>query len=385
MDDLIQIEKLLSEEERIIQQSVRRFVDAQVIPEITDCFEEGRLPTAWQKEVADLGLLGMTLPEKYGGSEASYIGYGVVCQELERGDSGLRSFVSVQSSLVMHPIFLYGSDAQKDYYLPKLSTGELIGCFGLTEPNSGSDPASMTTKAEKTAQGWVLNGAKMWITNAPIADIALVWAQTEDGIRCFLVESDMPGFSSVPIHKKLSLRASSTGEIILQDCVVPLENMLPGTSVGLKSALGCLTSARYGISWGAMGAAEFCYDFVLEYLKQRHQFEKPLASYQLIQKSLVDMFTELQKAKLLNWRIGSLLDQGQSHYAQISLAKMNACHEALKIAREARNLLGANGVSLEYHVIRHMNNLESVFTYEGTDNVHHLILGRYLTGESAFS
>lgn len=386
MQDLFQMDDLYETEEKLIRDSVTKFVQADLLGIIETHYENGTFPVDIIPKVAELGILGMTLPEKYGGQDASHVAYGLVCEALEKGDSGLRSFVSVQSSLCMYPIYAYGTQEQKEKFLPKMSQGKLIGCFGLTEPNAGSDPAGMKTKATKTQGGWILNGAKLWITNATIADLAIVWAKiNETEVRGFIVERSFPGFVTQEIKNKLSLRASITGEISLQDCFVPEENLLPGTEKGLSTALGCLTKARYGIAWGAMGAAQACFEKALAYTKERKQFGKPLASFQLIQKSLVDMYAEIVKAQTLNFRLGKLMDTQKADYVGVSLAKMNACKQALKIAREARNLLGANGVSLEYDVMRHMNNLESVFTYEGTDNMHHLIVGRYLTGLSAFS
>lgn len=385
MQDLLFFEQELNPEEVLVRDTVHRFVQQDVLPLLPDAYEKGYFPHEFITAVAGLGLLGMTLPEKYGGANANYVSYGLVCQELERGDSGLRSFVSVQSSLCMYPIFHYGTEAQKQFYLPAMAQGKIIGCFGLTEPDAGSDPASMQTHAKKVTGGWQITGSKMWITNAPIADIAIVWAKTPDGIRGFIVDKTTPGLQRIPIEKKLSLRASTTGELVLQDCFVPDDHLLPGTEQGLVAALRCLVQARYGIAWGTMGAAMACYDAALNYTQERHQFGKPIASFQLVQQQLVDMFTEIVKAQWMNLQIGRLFDRGQSNYVMSSLAKMNACREALQIARMARNLLGANGISLEYPVIRHMTNLESVFTYEGTDNIHHLILGKYLTGIDAFS
>lgn len=384
MDDLFRMDDQLSDDEKLIRESVRRYVNDQVLPMIEDAFETAQFPQQYIKGAAELGLLGMTLPEEYGGSAASAVSYGLVCQELEYGDSGLRSFVSVQSSLCMFPIFTYGSEAQKQKYLKKMSRAEIIACFGLTEANSGSDPAGMQTQAKKVDGGYLLNGSKLWITNAPIADIAIIWSNTDDGIRGFIVEKEFDGFSRNPIKHKMSLRASSTGELVFNDVFIPDENLLPGTDIGLKAALCCLTQARFGIAWGAMGAAQACFDIARDYVNDRKQFERPLSSNQLIQQSLADMYSEIVKAQCLNLQLARLKDQGQLKPVMVSLAKRNACREALKIAREARNLLGANGISLEYHVIRHMNNLESVFTYEGTDNVHTLVLGRYLTGINAF-
>lgn len=386
MEDLFFLDEQLNSDEKQIQQSTRRFVDEQVLPTIANNFEQAQFPKEYIQKAASLGLLGMTLPENYGGVGASYVAYGLVCQELERGDSGLRSFVSVQSSLCMYPIFAFGSEEQKMRFLPAMAQGKIIGCFGLTEPNAGSDPASMKTKATKVQGGWRLQGAKMWITNATIADIAIVWAKDDkDVVRGFIVERGFDGFSTNEIKHKLSLRASITGEIVLEDCFVPDINLLPATEKGLVCALGCLTKARFGIAWGAMGAAMACYETALQYAKERTQFGKPIASFQLIQHDLVRMFTEIVKAQTLNLRLGRLMDEDRANYVMVSLAKMNACREALDIARSARNILGANGISLEYHIIRHMNNLESVFTYEGTDNMHHLIVGKHITGIGAFN
>ena len=385
MEDFLKLDERLSEEERLIRNGVRKFVDDEVIPLMGEAFEKGEFPAALIKSISALGLFGTTLPEKWGGAEASYVTYGLICQELERGDSGLRSFVSVQSSLCMFPIFQYGSENQKERFLPKMSKGEIIGCFGLTEPDTGSDPANMKTKAQKVEGGWRLNGSKMWITNATIAEIAIVWARIDEkNYRGFIVERDFPGFAAREIKHKMSLRASNTGELIFEDCFVPDDNLLPGSDVGLQAPLSCLTKARFGIAWGAMGAAMACFEAALSYTKERSQFGKPLAAFQLVQKDLVDMFNEIVKAQTLNLQIAKLHDEKKEDYVMVSLAKMNACREALKIARMARNLLGANGISLEYPVIRHMTNLESVFTYEGTDNMHHLIVGRYLTGQNAF-
>jgi glutaryl-CoA dehydrogenase len=385
VEDFLLIDDLLSAEEKMVRDTVRRFADEEVIPLMMDAYEKGHFPKELIGRCAELGLLGMTLPEIYGGAQTNYVTYGLACQELERGDSGLRSFVSVQSSLCMYPIFAYGSEEQKKRFLPGMAAGKIIGCFGLTEPDAGSDPASMRTFAKKVEGGWRLTGAKMWITNAPFADIAIVWAQTEHGIRGFIAEKEFKGFTRNPIKHKMSLRASDTGELVFDDCFIPDGNYLPGSEKGLAAPLGCLTQARYGIGWGAMGAAMACYEIAVFYAKERKQFNKPIASFQLIQKDLTDMFAEIIKAQCLNLRIGRLKDEGKSTFAMVSLIKMNGCHEALKIARMARNILGGNGISLEYHVIRHMTNLESVFTYEGTDNVHHLILGKHITGLNAFS
>ncbi|MDI1351429.1 MAG: acyl-CoA dehydrogenase family protein [bacterium] len=384
MDDLLFLDDQLRDDERMIRDSVARFVSNDVIPLMAESFEFAHFPRELIKKSADLGLLGLTLPTQYGGADASYVAYGLVCQELERGDSGLRSFVSVQSSLCMYPIFRFGNEEQRMRYLPAMAAGEVIGCFGLTEPDSGSDPSSMRTHAKKVDGGWILNGAKMWITNAPIADIAIVWAKTDAGIRGFIVNTKAKGMSCPEIKLKMSLRASITGELVFDNVFVPDEDFLSGSDKGLGSALSCLSQARYGIAWGAMGAAMACFDTTRNYLMERKQFDKPLASFQLIQKDLADMYTEIVKAQWMNLRIGQLKDQNRETPTMISLAKGNACREALNIARKCRNLMGGNGISLEYGVIRHMLNLESVFTYEGTDNVHTLVLGRHITGINAF-
>ncbi len=384
VDDLLFLDEQLSEDEKMIRDSVARFVSQDVTPLMEEAFEQGQFPRQLIKQSADLGLLGLTLPEQYGGAEASYTAYGLVCQELERGDSGLRSFVSVQSSLCMYPIFRFGSEEQRQRFLPDMARGELIGCFGLTEPDSGSDPASMKTRAKKVDGGWILNGSKMWITNAPIADLAIVWAKTDEGIRGFIVEKDFDGFTRTEIKHKMSLRASITGELFFEDVFVPDENFLPGSIKGLGAPLSCLSQARYGIAWGAMGAAMACFDIARIYLLEREQFNRPLASFQLIQKDLADMYSEIIKAQCVNLQVAKLKEQGRETPTMISLAKGNACRNALEIARKCRNLLGGNGISLEYNIIRHMMNLESVFTYEGTDNVHTLVLGRHITGINAF-
>ncbi|MGL5741766.1 MAG: acyl-CoA dehydrogenase family protein [Legionella sp.] len=385
MDDLLFLDEQLNSDERMIRDSVWRFVNNDVLPLMVDSFEHAQFPRELIRKSAELGLLGLTLPAEYGGAEASYVSYGLVCQELEKGDSGLRSFVSVQSSLCMFPIFRYGSEEQRVRFLPGMATGEIIGCFGLTEPDFGSDPAGMRTTAKKVDGGWCLNGAKMWITNAPIADIAIVWAQTDEGVRGFIVDTQSEGLSRHAIKLKMSLRASITGELVFDNVFVPNENYLPGSEKGLGAPLSCLSQARYGIAWGAMGAAMACFDITRDYLLERKQFNKPLASFQLIQKDLADMYTEIIKAQCLNLQIGRIKDNHRENPVMISLAKGNACREALNIARKCRNLLGANGISLEYHVIRHMVNLESVFTYEGTDNVHTLVLGKHITGINAFA
>lgn len=384
MEDFLKLDAFLTEEERLIRQTATDFVEQDVRPIIADCYEQGTFPKHLITRAGELGFLGTTLPPEYGGSGASYVAYGLINQELERGDAGLRSFVSVQSSLCMFPIFQYGTEAQKRKYLPSMAKGETVACFGLTEPDSGSDPGSMRTIAHPERGGWRINGTKTWITNAPFADVAVVWAQTPQGIQGFLIEKNTIGFQRLEIKKKMSLRASATGELVMEDCWIPEENRLPHVQ-GLKGPLACLNQARYGVAWGAIGAAIDCYETARTYTGERVQFGKPIASFQLIQKDLAEMLTEIVKAQLLNLRLGQLKDQGQDHFAMTSMAKMNACKEALKIARNARNLLGGNGISLEYPVIRHMMNLESTFTYEGTDNVHHLIIGRHITGISAFA
>ncbi len=385
MKDILMLDSLFSSEELMIRDSVRRFVNEVAEPLLAPANEAAHFPKELIAQMASLGIFGMRLPESVGGSNASAYSYGLVCQELERGDSALRSFSSVQSSLCMYPIFRFGSEEQQQKWLPRMAKGEVIGCFGLTEPDSGSDPSSMKTHAKRSNNGWVLNGAKMWITNAPIAQLALIWAHTSDGIRGFLVETDRKGIICSEMKHKFSLRASSTGEISLNDCWIPDENLLPGTEKGLSCALSCLNQARFGIAWGVIGAAESCFDTASNYLAERNQFAKPLASYQLIQKDLVDIYNEIIKAKCLNIQLGRLMNTGDATPEMISLAKMNNCREALRIARMARNLMGANGISIEYPVMRHVVNLESVFTYEGTDNIHHLILGKYLTGIDAFN
>jgi glutaryl-CoA dehydrogenase len=384
MDDLLFLDEQLHDDERMIRDSVARFVSKDVVPLMVESFEDAHFPRVLIKQSAALGLLGLTLPTQYGGADASYVAYGLVCQELEKGDSGLRSFVSVQSSLCMYPIFRFGNEEQKMHYLPAMAAGEVIGCFGLTEPDSGSDPGSMRTYAKKVSGGWLINGAKMWITNASIADIAIVWAKTDEGIRGFIVDTKAAGLSCPEIKLKMSLRASITGELVFDNVFVADDHYLPGSVKGLGAALSCLNQARYGIAWGAMGAAMACFDITRDYLLERKQFDKPLASFQLIQKDLASMYTEIIKAQCLNLQIGRLKDKQRETPTMISLAKGNACREALKIARTCRNLIGANGISLEYHVIRHMLNLESVFTYEGTDNVHTLVVGKHLTGINAF-
>jgi glutaryl-CoA dehydrogenase len=381
--DLYNIEHLLSEEERMVRDTVRKFVQERVLPIIGGHFEAGTFPRELVPELAKLGLLGMHL-EGYGCPGLSAVCYGLACQELEAGDSGLRSFVSVQGALAMFPIWKFGSEEQKQRWLPQMAQGKIIGCFGLTEPDSGSDPGSMQTRARRDGDTYVLNGTKMWITNGSIADVAVIWAKTEEGIRGFLVERGTPGFSASDIHQKLSLRASVTSELHFADCHVPIENMLPNIK-GLHGPLSCLDEARFGITWGANGAARACYEMALNYAKSRIQFGKPIASFQLVQQKLAIMATELTKAQLLALQLGRLKDEGLLHPVQISVAKRNNVREAIKTAREARTILGANGITLEYPISRHANNLESVFTYEGTDDIHMLIIGQAITGFGAFS
>lgn len=381
--DFYRIDDLLTDEERIVRDTVRRFVDEQVIPIIDKHFEEGTFPAQLVPRMAKLGLFGGNLPEEYGCANMNNIAYGLVMQELERGDSGLRSFVSVQGALVMYPIFAFGSEQQKRQWLPMLARGEKIGCFGLTEPDHGSDPGGMETRARRTDKGWVLNGTKRWITNGTIADVAIVWAKAGEEIRGFIVETDRPGFQAPEIKAKLSLRASVTSDLILDDVEIPADNLLP-ESGGLKSPLMCLNQARYGIAWGGIGAAMACYDCALEYTKGRTQFDKPIAQFQLVQEKLARMLTEITKGQLVAWRLGKLKDEGKLHFAQVSMAKRNNVWVGLETARLARDLMGANGITLEYPVFRHMCNLESVYTYEGTDHIHTLILGEHITGLPAY-
>jgi glutaryl-CoA dehydrogenase len=381
--DYYNTDALLNEDEKLVRNSVRDFVDKKIIPIIEKHYREGTFPIEIISLLGQLGLFGITLPQKYGCAEMNNIAYGLVMQELERGDSGIRSFVSVQSSLVMYPIYTFGSEEQKKFWLPKLATGVIIGCFGLTEPDFGSNPAGMVTRAEKVSDGFKINGSKMWITNGTIADIAIVWAKLGDEIRGFIVEKGTPGFSAPEMKGKHSLRASITSELVFQDVIIPEENILP-KSKGLKSPLMCLNQARYSIAWGVVGSMMACYDSALNYAKSRIQFGKPIASFQLIQQKLVFMSTEITKAQLLNLQLGKLKDKGEAKHTQISMAKRNNCEMALEIARSAREILGANGILDEYPVMRHSANLESVKTYEGTHEMHTLIIGEDLTGISAF-
>jgi glutaryl-CoA dehydrogenase len=381
--DLFDIRGALSDEERMVQDSVARLVDDKVLPVIQKHFEEHSFPRELVPEIAALGLLGSSL-SGYGCAGMNAVSYGLICQELERGDSGIRSFVSVQSSLCMYPILAYGSDAQKEKFLPRMATGELIGCFGLTEPHGGSDPGNMKTHAKRRGRDWVLNGAKMWITNAPIADLAIIWARTEEGIRGFIVEKGMRGFAAPEIERKFSLRASSTGALYLEDVVVPEVNMLPGSTIGLKAPLSCLTQARFGITWGVIGAAQACLAQLLDYTQSRILFGRPLAANQAIQIRLAQMARGITCAQLMSLQLGRLKDAGRMQPAQVSLAKWNNCRMAIDIARDARDMLGGSGISAEYVPIRHALNLESVITYEGTETIHQLTIGRALTGINAF-
>jgi glutaryl-CoA dehydrogenase len=381
--DLLNIEALLNDEERAVRDTVRDWVRNRILPEIAEWFEHGELPSEQlAKELGSMGLLGMHLTG-YGCAGASAVMYGIACTELEAGDSGVRSLVSVQGSLAMFPIWKYGSEEQKQEWLPKMAAGEAIGCFGLTEPDFGSDPASMRTSARRDGDDWVLNGTKMWITNGGVAGVAVVWAQTDDGVRGFIVPADTPGFSTKDIEKKLSLRASVTSELILEDVRLPADAVLPDVRA-MKGPLSCLNEARYGIVWGSMGAARACFESALEYSKSRVQFGKPIGAFQLTQRKLVDMALEVNKGLLLALHLGRMKDDGRLRAEQVSVGKLNNVREALEVCREARTILGANGVTLEYPVIRHMNNLESVLTYEGTSEIHTLILGRTLTGLEAF-
>lgn len=381
--DFIDLSGQLSSEERLVRDTVRSYVRDRVLPDIAEWFEEGTLPRTLGPELGRLGLLGMHL-QGYGCSGASAVCYGIACLELEAGDSGVRSFASVQGSLAMYAIHRWGDEAQKNAWLPAMARGEVIGCFGLTEPDFGSNPAGMRTFAKRDGADWILNGTKTWITNGSIADVAIVWAQTQGGIRGFIVPRDAKGFSASNIHRKLSLRASVTSELVLADCRLPADALLP-LGDGLGAPLACLNEARYGIVWGAMGAARSCYESALEYSKTRVQFDRAIGGYQLTQEKLVNMLLELNKGSLLALHIGRAKDAGRLHPAQVSFGKLNNVREALAIAREARTILGANGVTLEYPVIRHMNNLESVLTYEGTSEMHTLIVGKEITGLAAFT
>ena len=381
--DFYDVRSLLSEEERAVQDTVARFTDERVLPIIGECFEQGRFPTELIPEIAGLGLLGATLPPEYGGAGLNYVSYGLICQELERGDSGLRSFASVQSSLCMYPIYAYGSEEQKRRWLPDMAAGKVIGCFGLTEPHGGSDPANMKTYARRDGGDWVINGSKMWITNGNLAHIAIVWAQTDDGIQGFIVEKDFPGFTAQEVKHKMSLRASVTSALFFDNVRVPEANRLPNVK-GLKGPLGCLTQARYGITWGPIGAAIACLGEALEYSKERILFGRPVAATQSAPIRMADWVRRITAAQLLSLQLGRLKDAGKMVPQQVSLAKWNNVRMALDIAREARDLLGGAGITTEHCPIRHALNLESVITYEGTETVHQLVVGRELTGINAF-
>ena len=386
--DFYGVDRLLSEEERAVRDTVRAWVDDNVMPVIGDAYIAGKFPLQLVPGMAELGLFGANLPEQYGCAGLNNVAYGLIMQELERGDSGVRSFASVQGALVMYPIYTFGSDEQKKRWLPEMASGKVIGCFGLTEPDYGSNPAGMITVAKETSGGWVLNGAKMWITNGSTAQVAIIWAKTgklddPNSIRGFIVPTDTKGFAAKDQKGKLSLRASDTSELVLQDVHVPKDALLPGSG-GLKSPLMCLTAARYGIAWGAVGAAMACYDEVVSYAKQRVMFGRPIGGFQLQQARLADMLTEITKAQLLCLQLGRLKDLGDATPQQVSLAKRNNVSMATDVAREARRLLGANGILAEYQAMRHLANLESVYTYEGTHDVHTLILGQEITGLSAF-
>lgn len=388
-DDAFLFESMLNEEERLIMESARDYAQSQLEPRALEGNQDEVFHEEIPRELGELGLLGATIPEEYGGAGVSYTAYGLIARELERVDSGYRSFASVQSSLVMHPINKFGTEEQRRRFLPKLATAELIGCFGLTEPDHGSDPGSMKSTALRTDGGWILNGAKMWITNSPVADLAVVWAKAKESreeegvIRGFLLERGMDGFSTPTTHNKMSLRASHTGEIVMEDVFVPDANVFPEVR-GLRGPFDCLNNARFGIVWGALGAAEDCFQRARQYVMERHQFGYPLGAMQLIQTKLANMVTDITQMQLLAWRLGQLKDEGRAVPSMISLAKRNNCGKALEIARIARDMLGGNGITGEYRVIHHMVNLESVNTYEGTYDIHGLILGRELTGLQAF-
>ncbi len=382
--DYYLVDELLTDEHKLIRDSVRAYVKKEISPVIEAYAQKAEFPKQIIRGLGELGCFGPTIPQEYGGAGLDYISYGIMMQELERGDSGIRSTASVQGSLVMFPIYKFGSEEQRKKYLPKLATGEWMGCFGLTEPNHGSNPAGMETNFKDAGDHVVLNGAKMWISNAPFADIAVVWAKNENGeIQGLIVERGMEGFSTPETHGKWSLRASATGELVFDNVKVPKENIFPNIK-GLKGPLSCLSSARYGIAWGALGCAMDCYDTALRYAQQRVQFDKPIAGFQLTQKKLAEMITEITKGQLLNWRLGVLKNEDRATPAQISMAKRNSCDIALKISREARQILGGMGITGEFSIMRHMMNLESVVTYEGTHDIHLLITGMDVTGINAF-
>ena len=382
--DYFLVDELLTEEHKLIRDAVRTYVKKEISPIIEDYAQRAEFPVQIVKQMGDLGCFGPTVPVEYGGGGLDYISYGLMMQELERGDSGVRSTASVQGSLVMYPIYAYGNEEQRKKYLPKLASGEWLGCFGLTEPNHASDPSSMLTNIKDAGDHVILNGAKMWISNAPFAQVAVVWAKDEQGIvRGVVVERGMEGFSTPTTHGKWSLRASATGELVFDNVKVPKENIFPNVQ-GLKGPLGCLSKARYGIAWGVLGAAMDCYDTALRYSKERVQFDKPIAAFQLQQKKLAEMITEITKAQLLNWRLGVLMSEGRATPQQVSMAKRNSCEIASNICRDARQMLGGMGITGEYAVMRHMMNLESVITYEGTHDIHLLITGMDITGINAF-
>ena len=382
--DYFQLDELLTEEQKMIRETVRQYVKKEISPIIEDYAQRAEFPEQIVKQMGDLGVFGPTIPTEYGGGGLDYVSYGLMMQELERGDSGVRSTASVQGSLVMYPIYAYGSEEQRKKYLPRLASGEWLGCFGLTEPNHGSDPGSMLTTIRDAGDHVILNGAKMWISNAPFAQVAVVWARNEAGeVQGVILERGMEGFSTPTTHGKWSLRASATGELVFDNVKVPKSNVFPNIK-GLKGPLGCLTKARFGIAWGAIGAAMDCYDTALRYSKEREQFGKPIGAFQLQQKKLAEMLTEITKAQLLNWRLAVLMDQGKATPQQVSMAKRNACEVATQICRDARQMLGGMGITGEYPVMRHMMNLESVITYEGTHDIHLLITGIDITGFNAF-
>ena len=382
--DFLAIDSLLEEEELLLRSTVRRYVEEQILPSVVEWYERESFPArAVARDLADLGLLGMHL-NGYGCAGSSATAYGLACLELEAGDSGLRSFVSVQGALAMFPIWAYGSEEQRERWLPRMASGEIIGCFALTEPDSGSDPSSMRTTAKRDGSDWVLNGTKLWITHGSVADVAVVWAQTEAGVRGFVVPADTPGFTSSDIPRKLSMRASTTSELSLLDVRLPADASLPGTS-GMRGPLSCLTEARFGIAFGAVGAARACYEAALSYAGERQQFGGPISRFQLTQQKLVEMMIGVQRGTLLALHLGRLKDGGQITPAQVSFGKLDNVRMALETARVARSILGANGITLDYPVMRHMNNLETVYTYEGTHEIHTLVLGAALTGQSAFS
>ncbi|MEI9944512.1 MAG: acyl-CoA dehydrogenase family protein [Chitinophagaceae bacterium] len=382
--DYFNVDELLTDEQKLIRESVRNYVKKEISPIIEDYAQKAEFPQQIVKQLGDLGCFGPTIPVEYGGGGLDYTSYGLMMQELERGDSGVRSTASVQGSLVMFPIYQYGSEAQRKKYLPKLASGEWLGCFGLTEPDHGSDPSSMITNFKDAGDHVILNGAKMWISNAPFSQVAVVWAKDEAGeIRGLVVERGMEGFTTPTTHGKWSLRASATGELVFDNVKVPKENIFPNVK-GLKGPLGCLTKARYGIAWGTIGAAMDCYDTALRYSKERNQFGKPIGAFQLQQKKLAEMVTEITKAQLLNWRLGALMNEGKATPQQVSMAKRNACEVAQNTCRDARQMLGGMGITGEYSVMRHMMNIESVITYEGTHDIHLLITGMDVTGFNAF-